>query len=87
MNDQEQSFMNVLENMSGSATNKKMMEELGVEKGTYLFVRAGLISQGLIKLGRGQGGMVHVVSDEPTESMPDCKIPSAIKDPFPEGWR
>jgi hypothetical protein len=86
MNDQEQSFMNVLENMSGSATNKRMMEELGVEKGTYLFVRAGLISQGLIKLGRGQGGMVHVVSDD-TPATPDCLIPSHVTDPFPEGWR
>jgi hypothetical protein len=83
MNDQHDTFIAILQNLSGRATNKVMQQELGWDKGDYLKVRGELLKAGTIQLGRCRGGMVMFKEPyEPTE--PTTATP--VHDPFAE-WR
>lgn len=56
-------FLEVLQELGGSATNKLMLEKTGWEKNEYLSVREALVADRKIKLGRGRGGSVALVKD------------------------
>jgi hypothetical protein len=81
MNDQHDTFIAILQNLSGRATNKVMQQELGWDKGDYLKVRGELLKAGTIQLGRCRGGMVMFKEPdaEPTTT--------ATISPFPTEWR
>lgn len=90
----KEAFMSVLNNMSGHATNKVMRRELACEAGEYQMARAELLKAGLIKLGRGRGGTVHIVTAQPSGEEGTATLGgvidsnnSIVVDPFPEGWR
>lgn len=82
MSDKHETFIAILQNLSGRATNKVMQHELGWDKGDYLKVRGELLKLGTIQLGRCRGGCVMFKEpNEPTE------MASAVTDPFPSEWR
>jgi hypothetical protein len=83
MNDQHETFIAILQNLSGKATNKVMQQELGWDKGDYLKVRGELLKAGTIQLGRCRGGMV--MFKEPYAAEPTTAA-SPVHDPFSE-WR
>jgi len=61
----KQHLIETLTRLGGKATNKKLLELLMSAEGawdrtTYLQLRAELIAEGVIKLGRGRGGTVKL---------------------------
>jgi hypothetical protein len=84
MQTEHDTFLAILENMSGRATNKAMKQELGWSDADYLRVRAELKKAGTIILGRCRGGLVALkeLNDNNTKG-----TTSSVIDPFPEGWR
>lgn len=79
-------FMAILNEFHGHATNKAMRGLLGLAQGEYLMLRSSLLAAGLIKLGRGRGGTVHIVTAEPSGEEGTATL-GGVTDPFPEGWR
>lgn len=47
---------------NGSTSNRKLLAALGWEREFYFTVRASLVADGVVKVGRGRGGTVRVVS-------------------------
>lgn len=76
----------LINSFNGHATNKALRNELGLDHGQYLMLRAELLKEGLIKLGRGRGGTVHLMSAEPSGEEGTTTL-GVVTDPFPEGWR
>lgn len=86
-NTEHDTFLAILQNMSGKATNKAMKQELGWSDADYMRVRGELIMNGSIQLGRCRGGMV--MFKEPDEKFNSAfeTAASTVTDPFPSGWR
>jgi hypothetical protein len=82
MNNEQETFIAILQNLSGRATNKVMQQELGWDKGDYLKVRGELLKAGTIQLGRCRGGMVMFKEPDATEP-----TTAAVISPFPTEWR
>lgn len=47
---------------NGKTSNRKLMDALQWEREFYLQVRAALVADGKVKVGRGRGGTVRVVN-------------------------
>lgn len=77
-------FLAILENMSGRATNKAMKQELGWSDSDYLKVRGELLKANRIQLGRCRGGCV--MFKEPDDNTIEG-TKTVVVDPFPTAWR
>jgi type I restriction enzyme M protein len=71
-------FLTTLEGLGGSAGNGSLLAELGWQDGTYQNVRAELLEEGVIKLGRGRGGSVSLTSGEQQRVEPKAPSPTPI---------
>jgi type I restriction enzyme M protein len=69
-------FLATLEELGGSAGNGRLLAELGWQDGTYDNIRAELVEEGLIVLGRGRGGSVSLANDRDVEAAPDAPVPA-----------
>jgi type I restriction enzyme M protein len=58
-------FIAKLGEAGGTCGNARLLSELGWEEATYEAVRASLLADGVIALGRGRGGSVRLASHEP----------------------
>jgi len=84
LTDMQGTFVAILDNMSGRATNKAMKQELGWEEGQYLQVRSELVKAGVIQLGRCRGGMVMFKEPDEQSDYPAMGAASTVADPFPK---
>jgi type I restriction enzyme M protein len=66
-----------LEELGGSVGNGRLLAELGWQDGIYENVRAKLLAEGLIKMGRGRGGSVSLTSSERQNVEP--KVPPPMQ--------
>lgn len=71
-------FLEVLEDLGGSAGNAKLQADLGWQDATYSRVQAALLEDGLIVKGRGRGGSVAL-----TESA-GGEVPESAQQPKPK---
>lgn len=60
-NKQRENFIRALTSQGGSASNARLLAELGWMEGTYQRTKGQLIEAGLIEVGRGRGGSVTLV--------------------------
>lgn len=86
MNEKQTTFLTILENMSGRATNKVMRQELGWDNADYQQVRSQLLKAKAIKLGRGRGGVV-MLKDFKVQEVITLAEAAVVVDPFPSAWR
>jgi hypothetical protein len=56
-------FLKRLRELDGSAGNKALRENLGWDEEKYFRVRKFLIEEGLVEVGQGKGGSVHLLGD------------------------
>ena len=54
-------FLKRLRELEGSAGNKALRENLGWKEDKYFRVRKLLIEEGLVDIGQGKGGSVHLL--------------------------
>jgi hypothetical protein len=60
-------FLKRLRELEGSAGNKALRENLGWKEDKYFSVRKLLIEEGLVDIGQGKGGSVHLLEGAPDE--------------------
>jgi len=71
--------------LDGSAGNKALREKLGWADDKYFRVRQSLIEEGLVEVGGGKGGSVHLLgnlSNEQTVSADESQVPESEKDHY-----
>jgi len=61
-------FLKRLRELDGGAGNKTLREKLGWKEEKYFKVRQALIEEGLVEVGGGKGGSVHVLGDKEGEA-------------------
>jgi hypothetical protein len=61
---EQQRFVEVLEELGGSAGNVKLHELLGWSEAAYTAVRESLLAEGVIQKGRGRCGSVSLVGSQ-----------------------
>lgn len=65
------SFISSLKKHNGSVGNGKLQATLGWSDVHYTSVRSALVAKGMVRIGRGRGGTVILVSDVPTVTVPE----------------
>lgn len=73
-------FVEALSTYEGVAGNKSLREELNWDEDFYWKVQGKLIEEGRIVPGRGRGGSVRLVDQEPNALIKDCQAVSEYPD-------
>src|SRR5690554_3175461 len=83
----EQTFIDALRALGGSAGNQRLREALGWQEASYDQIKSSLVQAGLIVPGRGRGGTVALPGERATSRLAaggKVSAPKAAKSPGSE---
>lgn len=72
-------FLHVLQEQGGRAANGKLRERLGLSEQAYTELRDGLVAQGAIIKGRGQGGTVALADPTLRKAVQPDLLETAVR--------